>query len=159
MSAPDLMLPSHLYMEKRDEHGNLVDVIYLHDRLMNWFDHGRGITRLCEQVYNDQLDRIGAWEDHQLLLLEEQWHAIETGEDDDDNEAQYHLACEAVVEEAEDRRVRAREERDQRRRAIEGLVADCSRHLEDNAPEPYTSHAAEYTLAIMLAAVLALVLL
>lgn len=161
MSALDLMLPGHLYMEKRDEHGDLVDVIYLHDRLINWFDHGRGVTRLCDTVCSDQLAQIDNWEETQLLQLEEQWHAVETGEDDadNDNERHYHLACDAVTAEAAERRTRVREERDQRHNAIECLVADCTQHLEDNAPPPPTSHATEYTVAIVLAVVVAFALL
>ena len=62
MSAVDLMLPGHLYMESHDQSGDVTDVIYLHDRLMNWFDHGKGVNRLCQSVYEQQLDRIAVWE-------------------------------------------------------------------------------------------------
>ena len=93
------------------------------------------------------------------MLLEEQWLAVENGEDDDANEAQYHLACEAVAQEADDRRRKATGERDQRYTAIEKLVQDCSIHLDDNAPPPAVSHAAEYTMAIVALAALAFILL
>jgi len=159
MSAVDLMLPRHLFMESRDQHGEVTDVIYLHDRLINWFDHGKGVSKLCDSVHEQELMRISGWEDTQLLLLEEQWLAVENGEDDDANEEQYHLACEAVSREADDRRARANEERGQRHRAIEKLVQECADHLEENATEPFVSHAAEYTIAILIIGVLAWVML
>ena len=158
MSAVDLMLPGHLYMESHDQSGDVTDVIYLHDRLMNWFDHGKGVNRLCQSVYEQQLDRIAGWEESQILQLEEQWLAIENGEDDDANEAQYHLACDAVAQEADERRALAAKERDQRHSAIIELVEDCAGHLEEHAPEPFTSHAAEFTMAIMLIGIVAYML-
>jgi hypothetical protein len=158
MSAVDLMLPRHLYMENRDQQGDVTDVVYLHDRLMNWFDSGKGVNRLCQSVYEQQLARIAHWEESQVLLLEEQWLAIENGEDDDANEAQYHIACDAVAREADDRRALAARERDLRHSAINELVENCAGHLEEHAPEPFTSHAAEFTLAIMLTGIVAFML-
>ena len=158
MSAVDLMLPGHLYMENRDQSGDVTGVIYLHDRLMNWFDNGKGVNRHCQSVYEQRLERIARWEESQILQLEEQWLAIETGADDEANEAQYHLACDAVAEEADDRRALAARERDQRHSAINELVEDCAGHLEEHAPEPFTSHAAELTLAMMLIGIVAFML-
>ena len=159
MSTVDLMLPGHLYTENRDPHGDVTGVPSLPARLMNWFDNGRGVNRHCQSVYEQQLERIARWEESQILQLEEQWLALETGEDDEANETQYHLACDAVAQEAEDRRALAARERDQRHSAINELVEDCAGHLEDHAPEPFTSHAAEFTLAIMLIGIVAFMLL
>ncbi|MGB5177368.1 MAG: hypothetical protein WBP44_01430 [Gammaproteobacteria bacterium] len=159
MTALDLKLPRHLYRETLNEDGEVIDVTYLHDRLINWFDHGKGMQNLCQTVYEKELEDIAGWEEEQLMLLEEQWLEIETGEDDDENEEQYHLACEAVTREADARRAVAKSQMGQRYSEIEQLVSSCAQHIEEHTPAAHTSHAAEYTLAIILIIVLAFVLL
>ena len=159
MTTLDLKLPRHLYRQTTNEDGEVTEVTYLHDRLMNWFDRGKGAQKFCQTEYENELEKIARWEDNQLLLLEEQWLAIENGEDDDASEARYHIACEAVAQEAGDRRAQAAREHDLRHDAISELVKDCAEHLEEHAPEPFTSHAAEYTLAIMLVGAVAFMML
>lgn len=159
MTVLDLKLPRHLYRETLDEDGGVADVTYLHDRLINWFDHGKGLQNLCQTVYEKELDDIAGWEEQQLMLLEEQWLEIESGEDDDDNEEQYHLACDAVTLEADERRAVAESQMGQRYSEIEQLVSRCAEHIEEHAPETHASHAAEYTLAVILIVVLTFVLL
>ncbi len=159
MTALDLKLPRHLYTEALNEDGKVTDVTYLHDRLINWFDHGKGLQNLCQSVYENELDDIAGWEEEQLMLLEEQWLEIESGEDDDDNEEQYHLACDAVTREADERRAVAESQMGQRYSEIEQLVSRCAEHIEEHAPETHASHAAEYTLAVILIVVVTFVLL
>jgi hypothetical protein len=159
MTTLDLKLPRHLYRQTTNQDGEVTGVTYLHDRLINWFDHGRGVEKLCQTVYENELDRIAGWEDNQLMLLEEQWLEVENGEDDDDNEAHYHLACDAVTQEADARRAVAKAHRAERQAAIEELVYQCAEHVEVHSPEPYTSHAVEYLIALAILGALVYVLL
>jgi hypothetical protein len=52
MTALDLMLPEHLYKKSRDHQGEVTGVTYLHDRLINWCDRGKGVQTLCRTVYH-----------------------------------------------------------------------------------------------------------
>ena len=148
MTALDLMLPEHLFRENRNQDGEVTGVTYLHDRLVNWFDRGKGSQDLCQTVYENELAEISSWEDNRLLLLEEQWLEVENGEDDDDIEAQYHLDCDAVTREADQRRATAKSHKTERRSAIEELMEQCTAHIEEHKPPPRASHAIEYTLAM-----------
>jgi hypothetical protein len=159
MTALDLKLPRHLYRQTLNEDGEVAGITYLHDRLMNWYDHGKGLRDLCETVYEDELGSIASWEEEQLLLLEEQWLEVENGEDDDDNEEQYHLACEAVTQEADKKRQLAESQMAERYNAIEELVSQCAGHVTEHTPAARTSHAAEYILAFILIAIVVFVLL
>jgi hypothetical protein len=159
MTTLDLKLPRHLYTETLNEDGEVTGVTYLHDRLINWFDHGKGLRDLCETVYEGELGNIAAWEEEQLLRLEEQWLEVENGEDDDDNEEQYHLACEAVTQEADKKRQLAESQMAERYNAIEELVSQCAGHVTEHTPAARTSHAAEYILAFILIAIVVFVLL
>ena len=76
MTALDLMLPEHLYKESRNRQGEVTGVTYLHDRLINWCDRGKGVQELCRTLYADELANISQWEDDQLLMLEEEWLVI-----------------------------------------------------------------------------------
>jgi hypothetical protein len=159
MTALDLKLPKHLYRETLNADGEVTDVTYLHDRLINWFDGGKGLHNLCQTVYDDELATVAIWEEEQLMLLEEQWLEIENGEDDDDNEDQYHLACDAVTREADARRIVAKSQMAERYSAIEDLVSQCAEHVEEHTAAPRTSHAAEYAIAFIIIAALVFVLL
>ena len=159
MTAIDLMLPEHLYKESRNQQGELTDVTYLHDRLINWCDRGKGVQQLCGTVYENQVMEISRWEDDQLLMLEEQWLAVENGEDDDDDEEQYHLDCEAVTREAEEKRAIAKSHMGKRHSAIEELLSECARHIEKHKPPPRPSHAAEYLIAMAVLGALTYVML
>jgi len=159
MTALDLKLPKHLYRQTLNDDGEVVEITYLHDRLINWFDHGKGLQDLCQTEYENELGTITGWEEEQLLLLEEQWLEIENGEDDDDNEEQYHLACDAVTREADDKRRVARSQMEERYSAIEKLVSQCAEHVEEHTPAAHASHAAEYVLAFIIIAVVVFVLL
>jgi len=159
MTAIDLMLPEHLYKESRNQQGELTDVTYLHDRLINWCDRGKGVQQLCGTVYENQVMEISRWEDDQLLMLEEQWLAVENGEDDDDDEEQYHLACDAVTREADEKRAIAQSQRVERHSAIEDLVSQCAGHIEEHKPAARTSHAAEYLMAMAIIGALTYVML
>jgi len=148
MTALDLMLPEHLYKESRNRQGEVTNVTYLHDRLINWCDRGKGVQELCRTVYADELADISQWEDDRLLMLEEDWLVIENGEDDEASEAQYHLDCDAVTREADARRASATSQKAERHSAIEELVALCAAHIEEHKSPPRASHAIEYTLAM-----------
>jgi hypothetical protein len=160
MTTLDLNLPRHLYRQTTNKDGEVTEVIYLHDRLINWFDHGKGAQKLCQTAYENELAKIANWEDNQLLLLEEQWLEVENGEDDDDSEAHYHLACDAVTREADGKRAVAEANRAERLAAIEELVSQCTEHIEDCRPASmYTSHVAEYLIALVVMGALTYVLL
>ena len=159
MTALDLMLPEHLYKASKNPQGEVTDVTYLHDRLINWCDRGKGVQELCSTVYADELASISRWEDDQLLMLEEDWLVIENGEDDEASEAQYHLDCDAVTREADEKRVTAKSQKSERHSAIEKLVAQCANHIEDHKPPPRASHAAEYLLAMAMLGALTYIML
>jgi hypothetical protein len=159
MTALDLMLPEHLYKKSRDHQGEVTGVTYLHDRLINWCDRGKGVQTLCRTVYHDELADISQWEDDQLLMLEEEWLAVENGEDDDASEAQYHLDCEAITLEADEKRAKAKSQQVERHSAIEELVAQCASHVEEHKPPPRASHAVEYLLAMAALGALTFVML
>ena len=160
MTTLDLKLPGHLYRQTTNQDGEVTGVTYLHDRLINWFDHGKGVHKLCQSIYEEELDAISRWEDNRLLLLEEQWLEVEDGEDDDEHEDEYHLACDAVTREADARRALAKAHRAERQAAIEELVSQCAAHIEDNTPaSQHTSHAAEYLIALAILGALTYVLL
>jgi hypothetical protein len=159
MTALDLMLPKHLYTEHTNEDGEVIDVIYQQDRLINWCDRGKGVQKLCRTVYDDALADIARWEDDQLLILEEQWLAVENGEDDDAAEAQYHLDCDAITREAEEKQAIAKSHKAERHSAIEELLSECARHIEEHKPPPRPSHAVEYLLAMAVLGALTYVML
>ena len=159
MTTLDLKLPRHLYRQTLNEDGEVTAITYLHDRLINWFDHGKGLSDLCETVYEDELGSIAGWEEEQLLLLEEQWLEVENGEDDEDNEAQYHLACDAVTREADEKRQLAKSQKTERYNAIEKLVSQCAGHVAEHTPAARTNHTAEYVLLFIIIAVVVFVLL
>jgi hypothetical protein len=160
MTTLDLKLPRHLYRQTTNEDGEVTGITYLHDRLINWFDRGKGVQKLCETVYENELEKIADWEDNQLMLLEEEWLEVENGEDDDDNEAHYHLACDAVTREADEKRAVAKAHRAERQAAIEELVSQCAEHIEDCSPASmHTSHVAEYLIALVIMGALTYVLL
>lgn len=159
MSTLDLMLPKHLYRKTRNRDGEPAAVTYQHDRLINWFDRGKGVDKLCQSIYENELKTIDGWQEDQLLMLEEQWLEIEDGDDDDDNEEQYHLACDAVIREANERRAVAKSQMTARHSAIEELVGECAEHIGAHAPASRESHAIEYTLVFIMIATLAYVLI
>ena len=159
MTAIDLMLPEHLYKKDRNQQGEVTGVTYLHDRLINWCDKGKGVQTLCHTVYDNELAAISRWEDDQLLMLEEQWLVVENGEDDDAAEEQYHLACDAVTREADEKRAIAKSQRVERHSAIEELMAQCAEHIEEHKPAARASHAAEYLLAMAVIGALTYVML
>ena len=148
MTALDLMLPEHLYKESRNPQGEVTNVTYLHDRLVNWCDKGKGVQSLCHTVCDNELADISRWEDDQLLMLEEAWLMVENGEDDEASEAQYHLDCDAITREADEKRAIATSQKTERHSAIEELLLQCAAHVEEHKPPPRASHAIEYTLAM-----------
>ena len=137
MDALALYLPKHLYTETRDDSGVVTGITYAADKLAAWSGNGCGdaASKLCKQIYDSEIKEITAHEDQQLLLLEEQWLELENGEDDDAEEAQYDLACEAVCSEAQDKRLAARQRMEQRHAEIDKLVHESMEHIVNNMPE------------------------
>jgi hypothetical protein len=154
MDALALHLPKHLYTEIRDDNGGVIDITYAADKLAAWSGNGCGDAagKLCQQIYNDELAEIAAWEDNQLLLLEEQWLELENGEDDEEEEAQYDLACDAVCSEAQQRRFAARQRMEQRRAAIDRLVLESMEHIANATPEHSENHFGGYLIALLMLA-------
>jgi hypothetical protein len=161
MDGLALQLPRHLYIETKDDKGVVTDVTYATDKLIAWSDNGSGdaVDKLCEQICNSELETIDARVEHLLLLLEEQWQMLENGIDDEEEEAQYDLACEAAVAEAQAQREEARQRRDQRKAAINRLVLQSMEHVANNSVGHPESTGAGYLLALAVLAGLAYVLL
>ena len=154
MNTQELKLPQYLYNANSSPDGHAGDPVLEPGKLLAWYDSGKGSTRFCNQVYRGELDTIENWKEHQLLLLEEQWATLENGEDDDDNEAQYDIACDAVCREADDKCSAAGMQMKTRESVIDTLVRQAAEHIEAHKPPPQPSYAAEYLLAF--AAVIAL---
>jgi len=154
MNTQKLKLPQYLYTTNHSPDADAGDPALEPEKLLAWHDHGKGSTRFCNQVYAGELDIIENWKEHQLLLLEEQWAVLENGEDDDENEAQYDLACDAVCREAGDKRSAADARMETRVSAIDKLVQQAAEHIEEHRPPQQPSHMAEILLALALAIML-----
>jgi len=161
MDGLALQLPGYLYVETRDDNGVVTDVTYATDKLIAWSGNGCGesVGKLCEQICNSEIEAIDAHEEHQLLLLEEQWLELENGIDDEEEEAQYDIACDAVAGEARAQREDARQRRDQRHAAIDRLVLESMEHMANNSIGQTESTAGGYLLALAAFAGLTYVLL
>jgi hypothetical protein len=161
MDAFALHLPKHLYTETRQEDGTVTGVTYAADKVAAWSGNGCGDAagKLCQEIYSNELEEITAWEDQQILLLEEQWLKLENGEDDEEEEAQYDLACDAVCSEAEERRLAARQRMEQRRAAIDELVLESMEHIANATPEHEENHFGGYLVVLLMLAGVVYVLL
>jgi hypothetical protein len=161
MDGLALQLPRHLYIETKDDKGVVTDVTYATDRLIAWSGNGCGdaVGKLCEQICSNEIEAIDARVEHLLLLLEEQWQLLENGIDDEEEEAQYDLACEAALAEAQVQREEARQRRDQRHAAINRLVVQSMEHKANNTVAHTESAGGGYLLALTVFAGLAYVLL
>ena len=161
MDGLALQLPRYLYIEKKNEDGVVTDVTYATEKLISWSGNGCGDAagKLCEQIYTSEIEKIDAREQHQLLLLEEQWLELENGIDDEEEEAQYDIACEAVASEAEAERQVARQRKDQRHAAIDKLVLESMEHMENNSPPQEESNMVGYVVGLMMLSAVVYVLL
>lgn len=161
MDGLTLQLPRYLYTENRNEEGVVTDVTYSTDKLIAWSGNGCGdaVGNWCEQICSNEIDKIDAREEHQLLLLEEQWLELENGIDDEEEEAQYHLACDAVAGEAQAQRQDARQRRDQRHAAIDRLVLESMEHMANNSPRQGEGNVAGYVIGLLMLAAVVYVLL
>ena len=161
MDGSALQLPGYLYTETKDDNGVVTDVTYAADKLIAWSGNGCGdaVGKLCEQICSSEIEAIDAREEHQLLLLEEQWLKLENGIDDEEEEAQYDLACDAVTGEAQAQREDARQRRDQRHAAIDRLVLQSMEHMANNPVGQSEGAGGGYLLALAVLAGLVFVLL
>jgi len=161
MDGLALQLPGYLYIETKDDNGVVTDVTYAADKLIAWSGNGCGdaVGKLCEQICNSEIETVDAYEEHQLLLLEEQWLKLENGIDDEEEEAQYDIACDAVAGEARAQREDAWQRRDQRHAAIDRLVLQSMEHMANNSIGQTESTGGGYLLALAVFAGLAYVLL
>lgn len=161
MDGLALQLPRHLYIEKKDDNGVVTDVTYAADKLVAWSGHGCGdaVGKLCEEICSQEIETIDAREEHQLLLLEEQWLKLENGIDDEEEEAQYDLACDAVAAEAQAQREDARQRRDQRHAAIDKLVLQSMEHMANNSTGESEGSGAGYFIVLAMLAGVVYVLL
>jgi len=160
MSTLELELPFYLYTEKTDHDGSVTGMNYKAEKLVAWAEDGRGdaVDKLCEQIHKRDLELIEAWKDHQFLLLEETWVAVEGGINDAANEKQYELACNAVHTEAQEKGAIAGQKKQQRKSDIEKLVMQ-SRKCLANCPAPQESNASGYLAALAALSVLVYVVL
>lgn len=161
MDGLALQLPGYLYTETKDDNGAVTDVTYAADKLIAWSGNGCGdaVGKLCEQICSSEIEAIDAREEHQLLLLEQQWLKLENGIDDEEEEAQYDLACDAVAGEAQAQREDARQRRDQRHAAIDRLVLQSMEHMASNPAGQSEGAGGGYLLALAVLAGLVFVLL
>jgi hypothetical protein len=161
MDGLALKLPRYLYTESRDEDGEVTDITYAADKLLTWSGHGSGeaAEKLCKEIYRDEIAEIYAREQDQLLLLEEQWLELENGIDDEAEETQYDVACEAVCQEADAERRAARQRMEQRRAAIDRLVQASIEHVASTAPDEEENHYGGYLIALVMLAAVVYVLL
>jgi hypothetical protein len=161
MDGLALQLPGYLYTETKDDNGAVTDVTYAADKLIAWSGNGCGdaVGKLCEQICSSEIEAIDAREEHQLLLLEQQWLKLENGIDDEEEEAQYDLACDAVAGEAQAQREDARQRRDQRHAAIDRLVLQSMEHMASNPVGQSEGAGGGYLLALAVLAGLVFVLL
>ena len=161
MDGLALQLPGYLYIETKDDNGVVTDVTYAADKLIAWSGNGCGdaVGKLCERICNSEIEAVDAHEEHQLLLLEEQWLKLENGIDDEEEEAQYDLACDAVTGEAQAQREDARQRRDQRHAAIDRLVLQSMEHMANNPVGQSEGAGGGYLLALAVLAGLVFVLL
>jgi hypothetical protein len=161
MDGLALQLPGYLYTETKDDNGAVTDVTYAADKLIAWSGNGCGdaVGKLCEQICSSEIEAIDAREEHQLLLLEQQWLKLENGIDDEEEEAQYDLACDAVAGEAQAQREDARQCRDQRHAAIDRLVLQSMEHMASNPAGQSEGAGGGYLLALAVLAGLVFVLL
>ncbi|MEZ5541487.1 MAG: hypothetical protein R3F42_05525 [Pseudomonadota bacterium] len=137
MSALELNLPPHLYVETKDQEGKVTGLELDADKLLTWAGHGHGnaIANYCREQLEREYQVIENWQERHLLRLDEQWLEAENGEDDDVAETRYALACERVLGEAERRRELAAAHLAQRQSAIEQLVQEAEAHLEEFRPQ------------------------
>ena len=160
MSALELELPFYLYTEKTHQDGSVAGMNYKAEKLVAWAEDGRGdaVDKLCEQIHRRDLEAIDAWKDHQFLLLEETWVAVEDGINDAANEKQYELACDAVHREAQEKGTIAKQKKQQRKSDIEKLLLQSRKCLAD-CPAPPESNASGYLMALAALSVLVYVVL
>jgi uncharacterized protein RhaS with RHS repeats len=161
METLDLELPLYLYTETTDPQGAATRITYTADKLVAWADGGRGdaIEKLCLQIYYRDVEVVRAWQEHQYLLLEETWAAIENGVDDAENENQYTLACDAVGREADEKCDVAGVRMEERKVGLVKLVQQSKDHIAANKPATQESSSSGYLLLLVAASVLAYVLL
>ena len=131
------------------------------NKLAAWSGNGCGdaASKLCKQIYDSEIEAITAHEDQQLMLLEEQWLKLENGEDDEAEEAQYDLACEAACSEAQEQRLAARQRMEQLQAAIDKLVHESMEHIVNNTPEQGENNYFGYLIAMFMLAAVVYVLL
>lgn len=137
MHALDLQLPKHLYIENRAPDGTVIDVTFIPEKLISWYEYscGDAIDRWYQDISDREIEAINAWEDNQFLLLEEQWLELENGQDDDAAEAQYNLACQAIARKAEDRRKAVTTRIAETKTTIGQLVTQSREYIAAHQPE------------------------
>jgi len=140
--ALDLQLPKHLYTETRAPDGTLTDIIYEPEKLIAWYEYGRGdaLNRWYQNICDREIELINVWEDNQFLLQEEKWLEQENGQDDDMAETQYDLACQAIAREADSRRAAVLARIHDTRAAIDELVTQSREHLAAHQPAEPVDH-------------------
>jgi hypothetical protein len=161
METLDIVLPLHLYTETWAPDGIGTRITYSADKLVAWADGGKGdaIERLCQQAHARDVEVIRAWQEHQYLLLEETWAAIENGIDDTEDEKQYAVACDAVGREADEKSGAARLRMEGRKASLVKLVQQSKDHLAANKPATHEGGSAGFLFLLAAAAALAYVLL
>jgi len=136
MSALELNLPQHLFIETTDEEGLVTGTALDADKLLAWAGHGYGnaIAVYCSKLLEREIEAIDAWQERRLLLLDEKWQEAENGLDDDAAEQQFERDCEHVISEADRRRQRTAARIAQHQAEIEQLVREAEAHVEENRP-------------------------
>jgi hypothetical protein len=162
--TPRPELPPQLYDEIREPDGGGTRLVCAADRLVAWSERDRGdsVRNWCKAICERDIAAIDAWEDARILHLEDEWTSAERDvedEDNDEHEQRYHLACDAVVQEASRKRNAARKQMTANAAAIEALVRNAREHIEEHTPPPQEHHFAGYFLVIAVLAAMAWILL
>ena len=160
MNTSEMQLPKHLYTETPSDCGTFKRVIFSPDSLITWAEDGRGdaITRLCYETCDRKIEAIDAWENNRILQLEDEWIAAGNDEDaysdedefDDNDEhvRRYHEACEAVARQAEQKRLKARQQMAEHQSAVETLVQEAREFIAAHEPPPQEDNLVVYLLTL-----------
>ena len=160
MNTTELQLPKHLYTETPSDCGTYKKVIVSPDMLITWAEDGRGdaISRLCYEACDRKIEAIDDWENNRILQLEDEWIAADNDEyaysaedefdDNDEHVRRYHEACEAVAREAEQKRLRAREQITKHQSEVEKLVQEAREFIAAHEPPPQEDNLVVYLLAL-----------
>ena len=156
MKISELELPQHLYAETTSPCG-AVDKLIAPDVLISWAEQGRGdaIYRLCHTIYERRLASINSWERDRIQQLEDELMSAGNAEGMSGNKyvnvKHYHTTREAIVRDAELKRVGLMEGMTEHQTAIEELVKEARECISAFAAQQDEGDMLTYLLVIVVA--------